>query len=191
MSLLTGCPSAAPAPDGGASSDGAVGDAEDTAEISADVAPRRTSLIDHDAWQPTGAADDPFDDRPATPACERGFGWAVESFDTSQTLSVDTSLCDYLTVDQPLSREVAAGSSIELRIWHFELVGDGEAHLAIQIGAVPLWEAMVPIPRDSQLLFETIVAPQDLGAGTPIYFHLHNHGTNTYNLIDVALVEDA
>jgi hypothetical protein len=62
-----------------------------------------------------------------------------------------------------------------------------EAHLALQVGEHLIWEAFVPIPTDSDLLMDTWTAPADIPAGEDIYFHVHNHGNNEYNLIEVSL----
>lgn len=171
-----------------AADDTALHDTANGSDAGTDAAAARFPLVDHQEWTPVAPADDPFDDRPTDAVCEKGEGWDVELFDVESTLGVDTNFCDYLTVAQPLLVDVPEGGTVELRLWHFALVGEGEAHIAVRVGDVMLWETRVPIPGDSQLIFDSIEAPQALGAGTPVYFHLHNHGNNTYNLVDLVLV---
>ena len=142
-------------------------------------------LIDHDRWLSVAATDDPFDDRPPTVDCEQGTGWAAEPLDGVATIGVDMNNCNYFTASQPLLLDVSAGDTIGVRAWHYALTGSGEAHLALRIGDELIFERHVPIPADSQLIVDNVVAPRAFHAGDRVLFHAHNHGENTYNLIDV------
>lgn len=146
-----------------------------------------TSLVDHSLWIPATAAEDPFDDRPALPfECPEEGGYQV--FEGS--FEVDTDFCDYMTAWQPSLKAAKAGDVIFLDFWHLDLMvpESGEpqdAHVAVQIGDDLVWEVTLPIPSPSGILEPTVLLPSAVELGTPIYFHVHNHGPNSYRLLRV------
>ena len=149
-------------------------------------------LVDHDAWHLVSQGDDPWDDRPTESGCAPS-GWFSEPLGEDEaSLQVDTGLCHYLTVSQPVLAPIKEADSIHLRLWHYELTGDGgpelqEAHAAVRVGAAVDWEERVPIPSGTgSLLSPRFLAIEAAEEGTTIYFHLHNHGSNTWNLIEVS-----
>lgn len=155
------------------------------AETLPDASGAPVALVVHDVWQPVSSSADPFEDRPAVVECEQGSGWAAEQLDGVDTLGVDMHHCNYFVASQPLIGDVAAGDTIGIRAWHYALTGSGEAHLALQIGDERLFERRIPIPADSQLIVQNVVAPRAFSVGERVLFHAHNHGDNSYNLIDV------
>lgn len=146
----------------------------------------RASLIDHNLWERATAEEDPFADRPDSVDCPDD-ATEVEDFGGELTLSVDTQNCDYVTVRQPALSDIQPNESIQVRLWHFELsaVEPAEAHVAIRIGDAVVMDEHVPIPSDSELLSaEVLDLPSAID--TPIWFHLHNHGINSYALIEIS-----
>ena len=136
-------------------------------------------------WIPTAAGDDPFGDRPDVVACERGTGWDIELLDMTQTVGVDTGECNYLSLSQPALREVSADEPLQVTLWHFELVGDADAHVGIAVDGDIVWERTIQIPAPSALIAEPINAGR-IEAGSSVVFHLHNHGINSWNLVDIS-----
>lgn len=64
--------------------------------------------------------------------------------------------------------------------------------MGVQIGEHFIWGLRIPIPSDGTAYMnglngvpEDIVIDFDAPAGTPIYFHMHNHGQNNYNIFDL------
>lgn len=55
----------------------------------------------------------------------------------------------------------------------------------LRIGETDLFDEHVPIPSESGMIAPTVVAPKAYPRGTPVYFHLHNHGQNTWNLLEL------
>lgn len=173
-------PSAEPAVD--ASRDAAAPD------VTTDVA-QDGPLIDHEAWVAMeDADDDPFADRPADIDCERGVGWDVELLDTDVTVGIDTADCNYFSVAQPALRAIPPGESVLVRLWHFELVGDGDAHAAVAIDGDIVWERTIAIPRPSELIVDEFVLASGAPRDAQIVFHLHNHGLNSWNLAEISVV---
>lgn len=147
----------------------------------------RVALVDHERWVITAAHEDPFDDRPAEATCDPE---AVQPnvLGLEAVLDIETWRCGYVTVVQPSLHEIRAGDRIRVRLWHYTLTAQepAEAHAAVRIGALLPFDVRIPIPTSGGLLLEDWIAPEDAPAGTPIYFHLHNHGANSFDLIEVS-----
>ena len=71
-------------------------------------------------------------------------------------------------------------------LWHLWLWAPqvAEAHVAIQIGDW-LFEETVAIPGPEQSYNPSCMAPKDFLLGTPVVFHLHNHGVNSWRLLKI------
>ncbi|MCA9688678.1 MAG: hypothetical protein KC636_03665 [Myxococcales bacterium] len=138
------------------------------------------ALIDAAAWSATTPEDDPFAaHRPAEVDCGLA-GWTVEG----GILEIDTNYCDYVTLQQSSLVAVEVGDVIDLELGHFDLTAPAptQAHYAVQLGEVVIWERELSIPRPGTVYRETITASQAFPAGAPVYVHLHNHGQNNYQL---------
>ena len=132
------------------------------------------------AWQPVSAADDPLaEHRPATVTCPLG-GWLYEP----QGLEVNTLMCNYGMFGQPSRAAIVPGARVVASLYHFDLVAEepATAHAAIMVGEHVVWEQEIEIPGKANAY--AIDVPVDFAAdvGTPVYFHLHNHGQNTWTL---------
>ena len=145
--------------------------------------PEPLTLIDHDLWVELGAEEDPFDDRPAEPQCSPlayGYEYIGEG-----SFEVDLFSCDYLSVAQPSLHPVEAGDELRIRLWHNQLSGPvGQGHIAVSLGGELAWEQWFDIPGGAELLAPVWTATEDVAAGSDLVFHIHNHGSNTYNLIE-------
>lgn len=77
---------------------------------------------------------------------------------------------------------------VRRRLAHFDLTApeDSEAHVALQIEDLSVLDEHIPIPSRSQVLVRSVIAPRNIAAGAPTYFHVHNHGANSYALISVS-----
>lgn len=142
------------------------------------------SLVTPDAWLPAAADQDPLvDERPADVQCALGFGEEVGAFE------VDTELCLYGAFAQPSLAPVQAGDTIELVLLHDDLyaVDPATAHLAIALGDDVVWQTEIPIPSEAALVRPSWTAAADVPVGTPVHFHVHNHGVNNYRLIDLTV----
>ena len=145
---------------------------------SADADPEDGPLMLVEAWAPS--TTDPFPDhRPATVSCPDA-SWQLEE----GSIEVDTGECNYLSLEQPLLRDVDEGTPLIINMWHqalFDEVG-GLAHLALVIGDEVIWEQYIDVPGPAQIWREQITAPRDLLRDEPVVVHLHNHGANSWNL---------
>ncbi|MCX4242465.1 hypothetical protein [Paraliomyxa miuraensis] len=137
-------------------------------------------LVRAEAWDLDDAADDPFaDHRPDWVQCE--LGWGVET----GIFEVSTDLCTYGAFVQSSLARIHEGDELELVILYDALWFEEEAtaHVAVALGEEIAWETELPIPSAAGQLRPRWTAPADVEVGTPVHFHLHNHGLNNYRLI--------
>jgi len=146
----------------------------------------QSSLFDHDQWEETPAVDDPLPDhQPDTISCDTS-SWRREG----DTVEVETQECNYLSLQQPALVGVSPQDELAFVAWHSDLWSgeDGEAHLAVLFDAEVVWETVVSIPADASVFDVTFSSPAGLALGDPVRLHLHNHGGNTWNILDLSLV---
>jgi hypothetical protein len=148
----------------------------------------RVSLIDHARWTRLERADDPFPDRPTELDCAAE-AVAPELLAGEPALGVDTGGCSYVTVRQATRAQIAIGETVIVRLWHFALSAPapGQAHAALHVGSVVVLDERVAIPAPGGLI--KVQAPVDraIPAGAPVHFHLHNHGANSWALVEVSV----
>jgi hypothetical protein len=148
----------------------------------------RTSLIDHDLWTQLAPEDDPW----AVAGRERCTDerMRAEPFETESSYTIETRGCSWGTVEQPSRIAVRAGEPINYRMWYFSQTNFevAEAEIMVAQGDQPLWTQRVPLPSpEGGLRFDTIPAPRDIAAGEILRFHAENHGTNSWNLLEVSV----
>jgi hypothetical protein len=167
--------------------DAAVAPSDASPNLAADGGTRRP-LARPEEWVVTDALHDPFGDRPADADCA-STGYMPEVLSGELVFSVDTGLCSYLTATQPSLLAVEPDSTFFVRVWHFALTApeDSEAHVAIRIGDHDIVNRMVPIPAPGGLLVDSGPIGRSFPAGTPVYFHLHNHGDNSWSFIELSV----
>lgn len=137
-------------------------------------------LVDPMGWAPVPEPEDPLAaHRPAEVVCPLG-GWLFEP----QGFEVNTLQCNYAMFGQPALAAVLEGRKVKATLYHFDLVAAEEAtaHVALLLGETVLWETEVAIPGPANAFDIEVVAGETVPAGTPVYFHLHNHGQNTWTL---------
>jgi hypothetical protein len=99
-------------------------------------------------------------------------------------------LCNWITLEQPSLRRINAGDEVEIRMRHANLTGPigGSARMMFAVGDSMAVEYEVLIPAESRIFSEVWVADRDYPEGTPLLFHVDNHGSNEYNLIDATIL---
>lgn len=147
----------------------------------------RVSLIDHNAWLVLGPDEDPFEDRPDAVECAEQ-GVKPEELGGEIAFGVDTGPCRYITARQVSRQYVAAGETLVVRLWHFQLnaPSPAEAHAVVQVDGMRVLDQRVPIPAPGGLIKVALPVDRAVPAGAPIYFHLHNHGENSWALVEVS-----
>ena len=164
-------------------------------------------LIDNTQWRQTGDGEEFFGTPPEGATCPQPEGdcpdfdtdecvkvpptclvsFVAECFPPFTVLSVYTDVCEWVTLEQPSLRAIRAGDEIKIRTFHFALNApfNGEARIAVTLGDEMIFDETVLIPRPSAPIDATWIAPKDFEAGTPMLFHVNNHGDNEYLLIEV------
>lgn len=141
-------------------------------------------LVTAEAWLPGRMEDDPLGhERPATVDCPAA-AWGPEA----GGLEVQTGACNYLFVAQPSLAAIEEGDAIDLVVFHQELdaAEPAEGHVAILLGDAVIWEAHVEIPAHANVLEARVVADRAWPAGAPVGVHLHNHGYNSWTVLEVS-----
>ncbi len=127
-----------------------------------------------------------------TSTCVASF--VPECLDSFTVLSVYTrmpddrvNLCNWITLEQPSLRAIRAGDQVEVRARHSALTAPvpGEAHMTFVIDDEVALDYTVSIPSDFVFPKATWTASKDYPAGTPLLWHVDNHGSNEYMLIEV------
>lgn len=119
-----------------------------------------------------------------SPGCRPTY--IAECFDPFTVLSVYTDSCNWVTLEQPLLRDIRAGDEVAIRTFHFALTAPsgGEARVSLAIGDQLAFERRFLIPQPSGPANSIWVAPKDMPAGTRVLFHVDNHGSNEYLLVE-------
>jgi len=146
-----------------------------------------TPLTSYDSWQTISANGDPLaEHRPETVECPDD-SYGTETLNNDQTLTIDTGNCNYFAGRQQTIDSIEEGDQLRARIWHFELTASesATAHAALLIDGNVVWEKNVEIPAGSDLYAPEWTAKRSYPEGTPVVFHLHNHGSNSWNFIEL------
>jgi hypothetical protein len=149
----------------------------------------RSSLVDHSLW--AEVVEDPFDDAPGEVICAPT-ATRVEVVDGLSSFEVDTGFCNYLTLEQPTLRTVFKGDRLDVRLGHGALVAEqaAEAHVAVLVGELVLWDDAVLIPSPPLDHEGFLIAPERVPKGTPVVLHLHNHGDNSWQFDEISVGPD-
>ncbi len=162
-------------------------------------------LIDNTQWQQTTKGEEFFGMPPEGATCPppegdclgfesdecvdvpAGCSFAAECESGFTVLAVDTKVCDWITLEQLSLRDVREGDEIKIRTFHFSLnaPSNGEARISLTLGDEMIFDERVLIPQPSGPIESTWIATKDFEAGTPMLFHVNNHGANEYLLIEV------
>jgi hypothetical protein len=123
-----------------------------------------------------------------------------ECLDSFTVLSIYTRmpdtripLCNWITLEQPSLRAIRAGDQVEVRARHSALTAPittpaTEAHMSFVVGDEIALVYSVLIPSDYRFPSATWTAPKDYPAGTRLLWHVDNHGSNEYMLIEVNIL---
>jgi hypothetical protein len=146
------------------------------------------TLVPLEGWSSVARADDPFvTDPEAAPACV-GPGFRLET--DTQWLELDTGLCNWVTLASSALFDVSAGQQLRLDFSHYNLeaAAPATAELKVSFPHCEVWTKQLPIPGEAAVYQEQFTSPCALKAGQSVLFHLHNHGQNTYQLKDLAVL---
>ncbi|MCB1687579.1 MAG: hypothetical protein KDI33_03805 [Halioglobus sp.] len=140
-------------------------------------------LIGVNDWSMQSASDDSLRaHRPAEVQCPDN-SW----YNEDGALEVETGYCNYLSLAQPSQAAIASGDTLHLVLWHGALAFEkpAEAHVAITVDGHRVWEENVKIPTDAEIYDVRIPVDFNAPSGSKVEYHLHNHGYNTWTLLQL------
>ena len=152
-------------------------------EVIEGVAAASASLVDVDAWREQGAAADSLaQHRPTDLQCPAN-SW----YNEDGALEVETGYCNYLSLAQPSLAALRVGDSLHLVLWHADLAFErpATAHVAVTIAGERVWERDIAIPAEANIYDLRVPITFDAPAGSEVEFHLHNHGYNSWTLLEL------
>lgn len=156
----------------------------------------KVSVIDNAAWQLLAAADDPFLPPADAPLCTLE-DVHMEPFGAGGELSLDVDTgrgCGWATLQEPTLVDLAPADEVQVRVFYFSQLSFPEAvaEIALAVDGERMWSVEVPIPASSTLEAPRFTVGDALSrdtvvpAGTPLQFHIGNHGDNTWNLLELS-----
>jgi hypothetical protein len=165
------------------------GAAEMSGETGVDEGPQWLPLVSAHLWSEAGADDDPFGYPEATSAECTAEGHGPEEIGGELGYEIDTGVCNALTVVQTALVEAPADSELRIRVWHETLEAPEPATgvVAVAVAGQVVLEHEVGIPAEAGLIDQTATLPIDTELDTLVAFHVHNHGRNTWALLEVSV----
>lgn len=133
-------------------------------------------------WQSAAGGLDPEPSH--DPGLPCGAGGFVEELGG---VEVDTEVCPYAVLSQPILADLEAGDTVSINWWHSDLVygEEAEGHLLLTLNGEVFYEHFAAIPSDATAYLEEVTPRLEAAEGDLMVLHLHNHGFNTWNLFTV------
>ena len=151
-----------------------------------------SSLVNISGWSVVELERDPFyqfwSDNVRCREDEHG----VELLADVWVYSVQTGNCNWITIQQPSNNLVRKGDFVRAEIWHFALTAPEAASAWVGLASADgiLAKISEPIPHPARLIELELTAQRDIAADTPIYFHVSNHGANSWHLLNIQIYPD-
>lgn len=144
-----------------------------------------TTLVDHYRWAIVPETGEVGRKGP----CTRN-DVTSEFFGAEPSVSVVTTNCSAATLEQPIRLPVSAGANLHVRLYHYALTSTvvGVGHLELALGDTSLWTDEIDLPSEGELIETDAVVPTAAAEGTPIRWHVDNHGDNSWNLIELSVM---
>jgi hypothetical protein len=144
--------------------------------------------IPADGWEPASVDEDPFVEFSEGRLRCTPFAFRLEA----NWLEVTTTDCNYATLVYRFPLDVAAGDVVAGEVAWATL-----ASLEPAIGTLAfamdrddvLWTHEVSIPGQADIVQVRFVLARPASAGTALYFHVRNHGYNSWQLSPLTLTE--
>lgn len=157
----------------------------DSGVDSEEAGPGPRVLLPAAAWQPVEGGDHPFGPGPEGEECPPTAYGAESGF-----FEVETDRCAWAIFSQPLASAAQAGEPIEFVAWHLDLWAqvEAEARVVLQIGDEVLWDETFAIPGPEGIEKFEQALTADHPAGEAAWWHIGNHGYNSWRLGDVEVV---
>jgi hypothetical protein len=151
----------------------------------------RVALLDFAAMKVV-----PFDEDPFAAELSSAVTCAAAAVTTDEgMLEISTNACNHVTLRGVLLDEMREGETLRLLFWHLYLYAGVDAvtgedvvttgHAELRIGGTTWWKAEPAIPGKEAIYKPTWTVDKAVPAGTEVIVHVHNHGANSWRLIDL------
>jgi hypothetical protein len=143
-------------------------------------------LAQAESWALANATDDPF----AQFASDRLRCDSAAVQPEGTWVEVSTLSCNYATLVFTFAAPAPAGSVVRGEVaWStLAAIDPAVATLAFALPERELWTYEVPIPGQANLVTVEFSLPQAMSAGDTLYFHVRNHGYNSWQLSPLTLL---
>lgn len=160
---------------------------EHTVEIDVVDQPVSASLqlVDVNDWSMQSASEDTFaSERPDSVECPDN-SW----YNEDGALEVETGFCNYLALAQSSKEAIQSGDVLHLVLWHGNLAFEEPAtgHVAVTIDGKTVWQQEVDIPTKANIFDVKVPLDFDAPEGSKVEYHVHNHGYNTWTLLQLEI----
>ena len=144
-------------------------------------------LVRSFGWSTTALPQDPFNDHWSDHVRCGEDDHGAELLADIWAYSIQTGDCNWLTIEQPSLRAVHEGDIIRAEVWHFFLSAPEPATARVGLATADgvLVEMMEPIPQPARLIELEFKVQTYIAQDTPMYFHISNHGTNSWHLLNI------
>lgn len=152
------------------------------------IAPSWVTLVRYDAWTGVARDVDPFvTDEAVVPTCS-GPGFYPEP--ELSWLEIDTGECSWVTIEAAAATPVERQNRLRLVVSHYDLTAPepAQAELELRFDNCEAWSKTVDIPGAAAVYTEEFELPCASAEGDTVFFHLHNHGQNTWQLQELSVL---
>ena len=149
-------------------------------------------LVVHRDWRVVSASEDPFVEHRLDEIICPDYSYKVEGEGDAALFEIETEQCNYVTLVQDALLDARRGDEIEIVLWHLNLIApqEAQAHVALQLGSELLWQQAIDIPGAEAMYTPVVTLSANWPTGTPVYLHLHNHGSNSWRFLTLAVREN-
>ena len=146
-------------------------------------------LVNMFGWSVTALDQDPFDELWSDQVRCREDEHGLELLADLWVYSIQTGNCNWLTIKQTSKNAVRKGDRVRAAIWHFALSAPEAASAWVGLATADgiLVKIREPIPQPARLVELEFTAQRDITEDTPIYFHVSNHGANSWHLLNIQI----
>jgi len=138
-------------------------------------------------WEVVPTTEDPF--APEAPITCEPEAHGPEEITGVWVYSVDTEACSWLTVRQRTMLALQPGDRLRAGVFHFALTAptDATAHVGLAWSDEVFVTVDEPIPSAGRLVTLEYTAERAHPAGEELFFHIDNHGANSWHLLEIRL----
>ncbi|HCH65037.1 MAG: hypothetical protein CL927_13535 [Deltaproteobacteria bacterium] len=143
-------------------------------------------MLAHDGWVYALPEADPFyTHAPEADPCP-SVGYKAEN----GFFELETDYCAVASFSQATPVDLPAGTRLRMVVWNLDLWAPDPGYEALQflrLGDTEVWSRTTPVPGDESVEEVFLDLTADLPAGTVAWYHLRNHGVNSWRIGDVEL----